>query len=417
MTSKERIQTALNHHDTDKIALDFGSTPVTGIHVKVVEQLRAYYGLEKRPVKVTEPYQMLGEIDEELMQILDIDVIGISGPCDMMGHRQENLTEKKMPWGQVVLLPESFRTKEENGRLYVFPGGDTMVPPCASMPAGGYFFDAIERVPPVGMDATLDVNDNLEEFKPISDEDLKYWETELKKASETGKAVVVNIGGTALGDIALVPAMQLKHPKGVRSIEDWYMSTVLRENYIHQIFDKQTGIALENLSKVNQLAGQYIDVIFLCGTDFGTQDSQFCSAESLQNLYGPYYKRINNWIHQHTGWKTFKHSCGAIEPLLDTLIDLGFDIINPVQINAKGMEPRLLKEKYGERVTYWGGGVDTQKVLPFGTKEQIEKHVRELCTVFGKSGGFVFNAVHNLQANVPFQNIIALMDTVKSIRR
>lgn len=406
----------MNHHSADRIALDFGSTPVTGIHVKIIEQLRAYYGLEKRPVKVTEPYQMLGEVDEELMQILDIDVIGISGPRDMMGHKQENFVEKKLPWGQIILLPESFNTKEENSRLFVFPQGDTTVPPCATMPEDGYFFDAIERVPPVEIDAALDVNDNLEEFLPISDDDLRYWAKELEKASGTGRAVVANIGGTALGDIALVPAMQLKHPKGIRSIEDWYMSTVLREEYIHQIFDKQTDIAIENLTKINRVAGQYIDVIFLCGTDFGTQDSQFCSVETFLNLYGPYYKRINNWIHQNTSWKTFKHSCGAIEPLLEALIDCGFDIINPVQINAKNMNPQLLKEKYGDRVTFWGGGIDTQKVLPFGTQEQIRKQVQELCDIFGKDGGFVFNTVHNLQANVPFENIVALVETIKNMR-
>jgi hypothetical protein len=139
MKGRERILTSLNHREPDKLALDFGSTPITGIHVKVVEQLRDYYGLEKRPVKVIEPFQMLGEIDEELLNILDIDAIGVSGPTDMFGHVQQDFIETKMHWGQTVLLPSCFHIKEENGKSYVFPAGDTSYSPTAVMPQSGYF--------------------------------------------------------------------------------------------------------------------------------------------------------------------------------------------------------------------------------------------------------------------------------------
>ncbi|KAA6332923.1 hypothetical protein EZS27_018618 [termite gut metagenome] len=416
MTGKERINAVLSHNEADKIALDFGATTVTGIHAKMIAALRQHYGLDAKPVKIVEPYQMLGEVDEELARIWNMDTLAVGGQYDMFGHKQENFVEARMPWGQIVLLPESFKMKEENGDVYVFPQGDMHYPPTAVMPSGGYFFDAIERVPATDFDAELNIEDNLEEFTLLNEQDVARWKDALTKARATGRAVVANIGGTGLGDIALVPAMNLKSPKGIRAIADWYMSTVAREDFIREIFDRQTDIAIRNLEKINLAAGDCIDVMYECGTDFGTQDSQFCSAETLSSLYGPAYRKINDWVHKNTQWKTFKHCCGAIVPLLDTLIDIGFDIINPVQINAAGMDPQFLKDTFGKRITFWGGGVDTQKVLQLGTPEQVSGQVRQLCDIFGANGGFVFSSVHNIQANVPVRNVIALMDTISEIR-
>ncbi|GHV62615.1 methyltransferase [Bacteroidia bacterium] len=417
MTGKERVETVLSHKGADKIALDFGGTTVTGIHVKMIAALRQHYGLESKPVKVIEPFQMLGEVDEELVKIWNIDTIPVGGQYDMFGHKQENFVEKRMPWGQVVLLPECFKTKEENGNTYIFPQGDTSCSPTALMPADGYFFDAIERVPATDFGDELNVEDNLEEFTLLTDLEVARWKDTLTKARATGRSVVATVGGTGLGDIALVPGLNLKNPKGIRAIADWYMSTMAREDYIRELFDKQSDIAIQNLDKINRVAGDCIDVIFGCGTDFGTQNSQFCSAETLDSLYGPAYRKINDWVHKNTTWKTFKHCCGAIVPLLDTLIDIGFDIINPVQINAADMDPQFLKNTFGKKVTFWGGGVDTQKVLQLGTPEQVSAQVRQLCDIFGANGGFVFTSVHNVQANVPVKNVVALMETVTELRR
>ena len=416
MTGKERVQTVLSHREADRIALDFGATPVTGIHVKMIAELRRYYGLENRPVKVVEPFQMLGEVDEELVHIWNVDTIGVGGRSDMFGHLQEDFVETRMPWGQTVLLPKSFIMKEENGNIYVFPQGDTNYSPTAVMPAGGYFFDAIERVAATDMDAELNIEDNLEEFTLMKDTDMPYWKEALTKARASNRAVVANIGGTGIGDIALVPGIQLKNPKGIRDITDWYMSTIMRADFLREIFDRQSNIALHNLEKINRIAGDCIDVLFVCGTDLGTQDSQFCSADTLSELYGPAYRKINKWVHENTSWKTFKHCCGAIEPLIQTFIDCGFDIINPVQINAAGMDPKHLKKTYGDRICFWGGGIDTQQVLQTGSPEDVKKQVHQLCSIFGAGGGFVFNTVHNLQANVPVENAFALMDAISELR-
>jgi len=282
------------------------------------------------------------------------------------------------------------------------------------MPKSGYFFDALNRQEQID-DSKLKVEDNLEEFSLISDHDLEYWQKQAETAENSGKGVVASLGGTALGDIALVPGLQLKNPKGIRGVEEWYISTVMREDFIKELYDRQTDIALENLKKIYDVTGNRIDVVFICGTDFGTQNSTFCSPETYARVWMPYYKKVNDWIHKNTGWKTFKHSCGSVISLIDLFIESGFDIINPVQINASGMDPKLLKRKFGDRIIFWGGGVDTQGVFPFGTPAQVKEQVKRQCDIFNKDGGFVFNTVHNIQANVPFGNVVAMLEALKEL--
>ena len=416
MTSKERTLKALAHESPDRIPIDFGATPVTGIHVLAIERLREHFGFEKRPVRVIEPYQMLGEIDPELMDALQIDIIGLNPKNNMFGiYNSGKLKEFETFWGQTVLVPKNFNTSyDDSGNLLIHPEGDLTVTASAKMPKASYFFDAVIRQEPID-ESKLNPADNLEEFNPIEDEDLEYWKEEIKKVEGTDKAVIANFGGTALGDIALVPGLNLKRPKGIRDIAEWYMSVIMRPDYIHEIFSKQSDIALSNLDKIYKVVRDKVDIVFLCGTDFGTQDSQFCGIDTLEEMYLPYYKKINNWIHDNTNWKTFKHSCGAVEPFINSFIEAGFDILNPVQINATGMDPRHLKDTYGDKITFWGGGVDTQKVLSFGTENEVKDQVEENLRIFGENGGYVFNTVHNIQANVPPRNIIAMLETIKKV--
>ena len=138
-----------------------------------------------------------------------------------------------------------------------------------------------------------------------------------------------------------------------------------------------------------------------------------CSADTFRKLYRPYYRQVNDWIHANTNWKTLKHSCGAIEPLMGEIIDAGFDIINPVQWTASGMDAKKLKANYGKDIVFWGGGVDTQKTLPFGTPEQVRAQTLQMCEIFSPGGGFVFNAVHNIQALTPPGNVVAMFEAVK----
>ncbi len=420
MTSRERVHLALNHKQPDRVPLDLGATSVTGMHVSSVYALRQALGLDEpgTPVKVVEPFQMLGEIKPDLMEALGIDVVGVGMPKNMFGF--ENKDWK--PWtfwdGTPVLVPGDFNTDPEpNGDILMYPEGDKSAPPSGRMPKGGFYFDAIVRQEPID-DDKLNPEDNVEEFKPISDWELEYIKNEVDRLyNETDKAIVGSFGGTSFGDIAFVPAPQLKYPKGIRDIEEWYMSTVTRKEYVREVFARPCEIALDNLKKIHKAVGDKVSVVFITGTDFGMQTGPFISPAAYRDLYQPFHRRINDWVHTNTNWKTFIHSCGAIVDFIPDFIDAGFDILNPVQCSAVGMDPETLKERFGDKITFWGGGVDTQKTLPFGTPDEVRKEVEERIRVFGKGGGFVFNSIHNIQARTPVENLVALYEAFKEHAR
>jgi hypothetical protein len=419
MNSRQRVNHTLNHQIPDHIPLDLGGSAVTGMHVSSVYLLRQALNLDPpgTPVKVVEPYQMLGEIQLDLMDALGVDVVQLGSPKNFFGFRNENWKPWTLFDGTPVLVPEAFNTQPEpGGDLLMYPEGDNSAPPSGHMPVGGYYFDTIVRQPAID-EAALNPEDNLEEFSPISDQDLAYFEEKARRLfEETDKAILASFGGTAFGDIALVPAPWLKYPKGIRDIAEWYMSTVSRREYVYQVFERQCEIGLANLEKIYQVVGDRVSAVFLTGTDFGTQTGPFISPKAYRDLYQPFHKLVNNWVHQHTSWKTFIHSCGSVRRLIPFFIEAGFDILNPVQISAAEMAPQELKDQFGDQIVFWGGGVDVQKILPFGTSEEVYNQVRENIQIFGHAGGFVFNTVHNVQARVPVENLLALYQAVHDFR-
>ena len=418
MKPRERVEKALNHLETDRVPVDFGGTAVSGIAASVVYKLRKYYGLKNTlPVKVIEPYQILGEIDYDLKEKLGVDCVGLWSSKNIFGFKNRDWKEWKLFDGTPVLVPGLFNTKmEDDGNILQYPEGDTTTSPGAGLPKNGYYFDAIIRQEPID-DNKLNVKDNLEEFKLIGEDELKYYDKEANYLfSNTDFAIVGSFGGTSFGDIALVPATFLKNPKGIRDIEEWYISIVKRKEYIFEVFNRQCEIALENLKLIYQAVTNKISVIYITGTDFGTQRSLFISVETYRQLFKPFHKKVNEWVHKNTKWKTFLHSCGAIEPLINEFIDAGFDILNPVQVSANGMDPTLLKEKYGKDLVFWGGGVNTQKTLPFGTPEEVRDEVEQRLKIFSKGGGYIFNTIHNIQAKTPVDNVASMIDTVKNFK-
>ena len=412
MRSRERVLTSLDHRIPDAVPIDFGGTPVTGIHVSCVAALREHYGLKPTPVKVHEPYQMLGLVEDDLKRAMGVDVEGVPGRETLFGFRNDDWKPWKMHDGLEVLVSVDFNTTTDaNGDTLIHPKGDLSAPPSGRMPVGGYFFDTIIRQDEIDEDR-LDPCDNLEEFSSISDRDLEELALDVEAARRSGRAVITALGGMAFGDIALVPAPQLAHPKGIRDVAEWYMSLAGRPDYIETVFSMQCEIALGNLERIHARIGDSIDVVMLCGTDFGTQSGAFCSVDTFRDLWFPCYKRINDWIHEHTAWKTFKHSCGSVERFVPSFIECGFDILNPVQCSAVDMEPEHLKAEYGEDIVFWGGGVDTQKTLPFGTPEEVRCQVLERLEIFSRGGGYVFNTIHNIQARTPIENIVAMVGAV-----
>jgi hypothetical protein len=386
------------------------------MHVSTVYALRQALKLDPpgTPVKVIEPYQMLGEIKPDLWEVLGVDVVGIGGTKTLFGFRNEGWK----PWttfdGTPVLVPEKFNTEpDEKGNILMYAEGDKSFPPAAKMPRGGFYFDSIIRQPPID-DDNLRVEDNLEEFGPISEEDLNHLKTEAGRLySQTDKALMLVFGGAGFGDIALVPGPMLKNPRGIRDIAEWYMSTAIRQDYVWEIFERQCELALGNLSKVYEAIGDKVMVIWVSGTDFGTQNNCFISPQAFRTLYKPFLKQVNDWIHANTSWKTFIHSCGSIQPLIPDIIEAGFDILNPVQTSAVNMDPQELKSRFGDRLTFWGGGIDTQKTLPFGTPAEVRAQVKENLRIFGERGGYIFNPIHNVQASIPIENVLAMYEAFR----
>lgn len=413
MTSRERLRAAIEHRQPDRVPVDFGASFITGIHCSIVEKLRRHYGLEPRLVKVCEPYQMLGLVEDDLQAVLGVDTAPIFPNRTIFGFVNENWREFRTPWGQVVLVSEHFKTTAKDGDIYLYPEGDTSAPPSGLMPRTSFFFDTIIRQSEID-EENLRLEDNLEEFGPMTAAEEAYWREQAALLRGSGRGVVTHLNGTCLGDIALVPAPFLKRPKGVRDIALWYMTIAANPDFVAALFERQAEIAIENMRRLHAIAGDVIDVVVVCGTDFGTQESTFCSPATFDRVWLPHYRRMNDWIHAHTSWKTFKHSCGAIEGFMPNLIAAGFDIINPVQCSARGMDPKLLKERHGDRITFWGGGVNTQKTLPFGTPEEVRREVLERCEIFAPGGGFVFDAIHNVVALTPIENAVAMFEAVKS---
>jgi hypothetical protein len=419
MNSRQRVQAALNHQQPDYVPLDLGASAVTGMQVSSVALLRQALGLDKpgTPLKVVEPYQMLGEIGPDLADALGLDVVALGGRKTMFGFPNEGWK----PWttfdGTPVLVPAGFNTDPEpNGDIFMYPEGDKSVPPSGRMPKGGYYFDSIVRQEPID-DDKLTPEDNLQEFGPIADVDLQHFAVEAERLyRETDKAILANFGGTAFGDIALVPAPWVKHPRGIRDVAEWYMSTVARFDFVYEVFRRQCEIALANLKKIHDAVGDRVSAVFITGTDFGTQGGPFISPKAYCKLFKPFHRQVNDWVHQNTTWKTFIHSCGSVVALIDDFIDAGFDILNPVQCSAVGMDANTLKDRFGAKITFWGGGIDTQKTLPFGMPEDVRREVLSRVEIFNRGGGFVFNTVHNVQANTPAANLLALYSAVRESR-
>ena len=415
MTSRERVHAALSHKTPDRVPRDFGASATTGISASFIFKLRRELGFKEVPIPLYCPYQMLGGIDEDLRKWLGADCVSIWPLGSLLGFDNTPVKPFTMNDGTPTIAPKDFNTEyEPDGQLFQYAGGDKSLPPSATMPKDGFYFDATNRGKPVEDEDDLDVADNLEEFALLSDETLKIIETETRKLYENTDYAIVSggPGGTGLGDIAFVPGPMLKNPKGVRDIADWYMSPLIRPDFVREVFDRQTDLALKNLKLFYQAVGNKISVITLCGADFGSQQSLMLSVDVFRELYLPFYRKMTDWIHANTEWKVFKHCCGAIKPLIPHLIEAGFDILNPVQISADGMDSAELKQEFGDKLTFWGGGVRTQSTLPYGTPAEVKEEVRQQVKILGKGGGYVFNTIHNTQANVPVENFIAMIEAL-----
>lgn len=420
-SSRERLRQTLNHEQPDQVVVDLGSTAISGIHANALAGLRDALGLEKRKVKVCEPLQLLGEVEEDLRQKLKVDCVDVSNGYNMFGFSNEGRKPWKLQTGLEVDVPTDFNTTVgDDGKTYLYPQGDMSVPPAAMMPKGGFFFDNIVRGGCTCDDADerSAKKDFAQDFGLLTDEQLRFMEEKCNYYyNETEYGIVYSGAIASLGDFALIPGPNVKHPEGIRDLTEFMMAASLCPDYIHELFEMHTEYAIKNAELIYQACGDKIQAIYVSGADFGIQTGPYMSIDCYREFYKPYHKKVNDWIHKHTNWKTFFHSCGSVTDFLQDFYECGVDILNPVQLSAAGMDGKMLKEQWGDKFVFWGGGVDTQKTLPFGIPDEVYREVTERLNLFSKGGGFVFNTIHNIQGNVPVENLLAMFQAVDDFRK
>jgi len=401
MTSRERVLAALEHREPDRVPLDLGGSFVTSITAVALDELRRHLRLQARPVKVVDAYQMLGEVEMDVVERLHLDCLPVEPPVLTMGLRRENWKSWRLMDGREVLMPGEFEVQVTPEGDWLFtPPGSTSGVPTAKMPRGGFYFDNLGETawnfdwepPPLA--------DMAREFESAiaPEEDLAHMAQRAALLRRTtDKALVLNCWGM-LG------------PRHIGTMPDFLCLLGRDPGYVRGLFDLATEVGLRNLQLMWDAIGEDIDVVVISGLDFGTQKAELFSRQTFREVYLPCLQAHYEWIRTHTTWKSFEHSCGCMTSIIGDMAEAGLDAINPVQTSAAGMDPAWLKTTWGDRLTFWGGGVETQSTLPFGTPEQVRAEVAERVRLFAPGGGFVFCPIHNVQPQTPPENIVAAYD-------
>jgi len=398
------------------VPVDLGGSVVTGIHASALAKLRKALGLEPRTVKVYEPMMMLGLVEDDVIDAIGGDVVGVNAPGTLLGYRNENWKQWRLPDGTEVLMGGGFEyTVGDDGTIFAYPGGNTAAPPSARMPSNGLYFDNIIRQDDLSGHEFDARKDYADQYVLFSEEDCRYYEETSKTLHEnTDKALFGNFFLGGVGDIFHIPGAWIEYPRGIRDLEQWIMAHYDHPGYVKEFFDMQAETTLQNLELYRQAVGDRLSAIAISGTDFGAQSGLLISPDCYREFYKSYHKVFNDWVHEHTNWKVFFHTCGDIVPILDDLIEVGVDIINPVQFSAAEMDLEFLKNRYGDKLIFWGGGVDPQKTLPFGSPEEVAEETRHNVSIMSKGGGYVCAAVHNIQGPTPPENIIAFFRAINN---
>ena len=392
MNSRERVLCAINHEQPDRVPIDVGGTRQSGIAASTYHQLKESLGLSST-TRVYDLYQMLADVERPVMERFGADVVGLNRPAVAFNIRNENWKPWQMFDGTPVEVPGGFDpVVEENGDLLLVDNGN----PVARMPKGGFYFDRVDKYPGA---AHVD----LDGYEPprLTDQEVEhYWVHAEALYQNTDFAIVAPMG----------PPYELFYGLGTGDFENWMITLASEPDYVGALYEKLVDAWLDNLRRFVDAVGDRVQILQV-NDDFGTQHSLFLSVDMYRNQIMPYYKRGLDWVHENTDMKVLLHSDGAIFPLIPSLIETGFDILNPVQTSANGMDAQQLKGQFGDQLSFWGGSLDCQKTLPYGTPEEVVSEVQEHLRVFAPGGGYVFASVHNIQANVPPENVIAMFDT------
>jgi uroporphyrinogen decarboxylase len=397
MNPRQRVLCAINHREADRVPIDLGGTRQSGIAASTYHRLKRRLEMES-PTRVFDVYQMLAEVERPIMERFGADVVGLNRADVAFGIRNEQWKPWRLFDGTPVEVPGGFApVAEPSGDLVLLRDGQ----PIARMPQGGFYFDRTEKFPGAA-------HIELDGYEPprLSSQDLVHYRAQAEALYQnTDFAIVAPLG----------PPYELFYGLGTGDFEMWMITLASEPEYVERLYDKLVTAWLDNLERFVEAVGDRVQVLQF-NDDFGTQHSLFLSVEMFRRLIMPFYKRGLDWIHAHTRMKVFLHSDGAIFPLIPSLIEMGVDILNPVQTSATGMDARELKRQFGDRIVFWGGSLDCQKTLPYGTVDDVRSEVQFHLETFAPGGGYVFAPVHNIQAGVPPENVVAMYDTARAFR-
>ena len=399
MNSRERVRKALNFQEPDRLPIDIGGSVETTITVDAYCDLARYLNVDVSYPKVYDQFVMVPTIEGHMLDWFHTDVIQLENHIMRWGLRNSDWKLWETGKGNKVLMPGNFNPEQDEKGYYYIKNSQGKI--LAYMAPGSLYFDRYGVNDFKGEVFFMDPDEWKKAIPVYSDEELKILEKRAKFLYENTEYSI--FGAFAKGSLFSNEIW------AGNSISDWLCAHLTEPDQVKAITQVTTERALENLELYMQAVGKYIDTVVISASDFGTQRGELFDPQIFKDIYMPNYKKINDYVHAHSNAKTFYHCCGSIVNLIESFIECGIDALNPVQTSAKNMDPRMLKEKFGGRIIFWGGGADTQSVLPFGTPEEVREDVRKRIEIFAPGGGFIFNAIHNIQYGVSPQNIEAMI--------
>ncbi len=409
MTSRERILAAIEHREPDRVPVDLGSTPSSGISAIAYNRLKARLNIAGGHTRVYDVVQQLAQPEDEILDRFRVDVVDLGRAFDRSDADWRGVV---LPDGSKAEVPVSFkpRTEPDGSRVAVAPDGTVV----ARMPAGAHFFDQ----------ACFPYVDGYpDDFRGLPEAMSKVvWaalpHSPWNHAGDRGfwralreKALGMKAVGRDRAIMVVCGCNLFEWGTFLRRLDNFLMDLALDPTSVERLLDALMERHLSTLEAVCRAVGDVADILRF-GDDLGTDRGTFMRPETYRRLFKPRQAALCAYVKTHSRMKTFLHSCGSIAAIIPDLIEAGYDVLNPVQTNARDMEPERLKREFGADVTFWGAGVDTRAVLNRGTPAEVKDQVKRRMEILAPGGGFVFNTVHNILPDVPPENVLAMFEAV-----
>ena len=397
ISSKERVLRTINHKESDKIPVDLGGSIQSTIHAYAYDELKKALGIKHGNIEIMDSFILAAKVEDSVREVLQIDTVPILPPIDALGVRNDvGKKEWKMPNGLKVIVSEDFNPVKQNDGSYILEKGGYKF----KLPKEGYYFDPIKYLL---QDANTieDIERNFD-FTGYEEREAEYFKREAERLKGINKAVI--------GDVFASFSAE-----DIFGYEKAFMNLILEKDLTKYFMERLTGMFIRNFDIFYDSVGDIADIMMM-HKDMGNQQGCMISPDLAKEFFFPNFKRFIDHVKKRSNYYVMMHNCGSIYEFIPELIDCGVNILNPVQFTANNMAPEKLKKEFGKDICFWGGGVDTQYVLPFGTEEEVRKQVRKNAKIFSKGGGFVFTPVHCIQAKVPVKNIIAAFNEINNFK-